>query len=337
VIWTNGVYPSVFDEFARNQIVSLGGWHVAEQFFTGRRPYRWDLNMDGTKAAGYIGEYYCKKLAGDSATHAGELIHPSIGPASSTQRRLGILTQETEYNVAAANVVRQQVAECAGEEVPLVTYESDIERAQEQSNANTAAMIDAGVTTVVCMCDPIAPIFQTSTYTTQGYFPEHLVAGMGYMDVDNLGRLYDQQQWDNAFGLSHVGEPVPENEADPQKIWEAAGRDGERPCPCGLEAAYPMILGSMIHYAGPQLTPESLERGIIEAPASGGWEQSGGDPTSVLINFEPGDYTGISDVREVHWDRTRPSTGDGEPGSYAPLYDGQRFLPGELPGSFDVP
>jgi hypothetical protein len=337
VIWASGVYPGIFDEFARNQVLSLGGWHVAEQYFTGRRPFRWDLNMDGTKAGNYIAEYYCKKLAGDNPTHAGEVVHPSIGPRDGVERKLGILTQETEFNVAAANHVRQQIADCAGEEVTLVTYESDIERAQEQSNANTAAMIDGGVTTVVCMCDPIAPIFQTNTYTTQGYFPEHLVAGMGFMDNDNLARLYDQQQWENAFGLSHVGEPLPENEANAQDIWEAAGRDGERPCPCGLEAAYPMILGSMIHYAGPDLNPGTVERGLFEAPPAGGWELSGGDPTSVHINYEPGDYTTISDVREVHWDRARPSTGDGERGSYAPLYDGQRFLPGDLPGSFDVP
>ena len=337
VIWAAGVYPGLYDEFSRNEIVSLGGWHVAEQFFTQRRPYRWDLNMDGTKAANYIAEYYCKKLAGDNPTHAGQIVHPSIGTRTSVERKLGILTQETEFNVAAANQVRQRVADCAGEQVPLVTYESDIERAQEQSNANTAAMIDAGVTTVVCMCDPIAPIFQTNTYTTQGYFPEHLVAGMGFMDNDNLARLYDQQQWDNAFGISHLPEPVAEAEADAQKIWEATGRDGDRPCPCGLEAAYPMIVGSMIHYAGPNLTPQNLERGIFEAPATGGWERSGGDPTSALIKFEPGDYTAISDVREVYWDRTRPSSGDGQRGSYAMLYDGQRFLPGELPERLDVP
>lgn len=337
VIWASGVYPGIFDEFARNQIVSLGGWHVAEQFFTGRRPFRWDLNMDGTKSGDFIAEYYCKKLAGDNPTHAGEVVHPSIGPRDAVDRKLGILTQETEFNVAAANHVRQQVADCSGEKVQLVTYESDIERAQEQSNANAAAMIDAGVTTVTCMCDPIAPIFQTNTYTTQGYFPEHLVAGMGFMDNDNLARLYDQQQWDNAFGLSHLGEPLPEDEADPQKIWEASGRDGERPCSCGLEAAYPLILGSMIHYAGPNLNPGTLERGIFEAPPTGGWELSGGDPTKAHIKFEPGDYTALSDVREVHWDRTRASTGDGERGSYAPLYDGQRFLPGQLPDSLDVP
>src|SRR3712207_8089963 len=43
---------------------------------------------------------------------------------------------------------------------------------RSQTNATTARFISEKVTTVVCMCDPIAPAFQTRGFTQQGYFPE---------------------------------------------------------------------------------------------------------------------------------------------------------------------
>jgi hypothetical protein len=46
------------------------------QYFTQRRPYRYDAFMDGTSSADLIGEYYCKKLAGKNADHAGSQPFP---------------------------------------------------------------------------------------------------------------------------------------------------------------------------------------------------------------------------------------------------------------------
>ena len=337
IVWPTPIYPDVFDEFAREQVITFGGWHVDRRVFETRRPFRWDLNMDGTTTMDFVGEYYCKKLAGDNASNSGEIIHPTIGTRGNVERRLGIVSREHEQNLSTAQRLQAVVADCTDETPPIVTYDPDLGRRQEQATTNTANLIDQGVTTVVCVCDPIHPVFETLAYTRQGYFPEHLVAGMGFMDVDDVARLYDQQQWQHAFGLSHVGDAVPEEEEDPQTIWEAAGRDGERPCPCGLEAAYPLVVGAMIHNAGPDLNPRTVERGMFEAPSVGGWQDSGGDPTSVMVSFSEGDYTAISDVREVYWDTEATSASDGDSGAYVSLYEGERFTRGNLRSSFDVP
>jgi hypothetical protein len=338
VIWTTPLYPEIFDEFAREGVLSLGGWHFENQFFEGRRPFRWDLNMDGTQAGELIAEYYCTKLAGEPASHAGRVIHPSIGPRDTTERRLGILTPETEANVSAANHVRRLVSECSGQEdIPLATYESNIERAQEQSTANAATMISGGVTTMVCMCDPIAPIFTTRTYTAQGYFPEHLLAGIGFMDVDQIGRLYDSEQWAHAFGLSHIAELPPPEESDYQAVWEASGREGASPGSWSLPTSYFLTFASMVHNAGPNLTPATIEEGMFAAEASGGWEATGGDASIVKVDFGPGNYTAISDVREVYWDTSAISQSDGDPGAYVPMNDGRRYVRGEIPPGLEVP
>ena len=52
VVWAQGLYSSIFDDFARAGIVTLGGWHFDANNFTTRRPYRYDVLMDGTDPAG---------------------------------------------------------------------------------------------------------------------------------------------------------------------------------------------------------------------------------------------------------------------------------------------
>lgn len=32
----------------------------AAQYHNDRRPYRWDLTMEGTKAGEFVAEYYCR-------------------------------------------------------------------------------------------------------------------------------------------------------------------------------------------------------------------------------------------------------------------------------------
>lgn len=337
VMWATPLYPQIFDEFAREGVLSLGGMGFAEQFYTARRPYRWDLTMDGTKAGEFVAEYYCKKLAGDNASHAGEVIHPTIGTRDTTQRKMGIITPETEANIAAANRVRELVADCDGQDVPLATYESDIERAQEQSTARTAKMINENVTTVVCMCDPISPIFTTTAFTSQQYYPEHLVAGMIGMDFDQVGRLYDPGQWQHAFGISHISQPPPEEESAGHRIHRAAEAEGEPRCQCSTQTHYSLLLGRMFQNAGPDLTPHTIEQGMLEAPIRGGWENTGGDPEQQLHRFGPDDYTANSDVREVYWDGSAVSENDGEPGAYVPMNDGRRYTLGEFTTEFEIP
>ena len=335
MIYAQVANPVVHEEAARNGVIALGGWHRANEFFEGQRPFRWDVNMDGTKTGDYVGEYYCKKLAGNEATHGGSPIHPTFG-VGDPPRRLGILTPESEQNVLASRHIQALVQECSGEDSTLITYETDVERAQEQAAAITARLISDQVTTVLCMCDPIAPVFLTANFSGQQYFPEHLVGGVSFIDVDEVARLYDPQQWQHAFGVSHVTEPVPPEDTANERIWEASGRDGDSPMNSGLMSLYYPLAGSMIHNAGPELNAQNVERGMFDAPDRGGWDKTG-DPTRALVSFSEGDWTALTDVREVFWDSSRPSDGDGESGSYAPLYDGQRFIRGELPDSFDVP
>jgi len=337
-VYVAGGGSSAADVFARAGIVSVGvQWNV-EPFYAGRRPFRWDIFPTATETAEWMVEYYCKKMAGKPASNAGQLIHPTIGGRDTT-RKLAIIVPDdgTGTILPAAQDVSAGVKQCSGVDTPVFTYQSDINRATEQTRVTVAGLIDAKVTTVTCMCDPIAPVFLTQGMTQNNYYPEHLVAGMGLLDYDVLGRLYDPAQWNHAFGMSQLVEPVPFEQSDAAKVWRAAGNEGNPCAACNLLMGYMNVVGSMIHNAGPNLNPGTIEQALVGNQYSrGGWEQTGGDPGVYLIRFGPDDYNAISDFREVYWDAAAPSTIDGKAGAYVSVNGGRRYTGGQLNDSFDV-
>jgi hypothetical protein len=327
------------DVFAQAGILTLGVPWNGNEFYAARRPFRWDIFPSGTESADWLGEYYCKKLAGKSASNAGQLIHPTIG-SRTTPRKLGIITPDdgTGTSVPAAKHLAELVKACGKTDTPVFTYQSDINRAQEQTRATVAGLINAKVTTVVCMCDPIAPVFLTNGMTQNNYYPENLLPGLGLLDYDVLGRLYDPAQWSHAFGPSQLAQPVPFEQSDASKIWRAAGNSGS-PCNgCNLLTGYMTNLGSMIQMAGPNLNPLSVEQALVgNQYHRGGWNETGGKPDIYLIKYGQNDYNAISDFREVRWSATATSTIDNKQGAYVPINGGRRYAGGELDGSFDIP
>ena len=329
--------PETHDVWSRAGILSLGGPNLDVSFYNGRRPFRWDVFPSGTEGADEIAEYYCTKMAAGTATNAGVLIHRSIG-GRNTPRKLGVIIPDNGNGASTPNAARVKalVERCSGKDVPVFTYQSDINRAQEQTRVTVAGLIEAKVTTVACMCDAIAPVFTTSGATQNNYFPEWLVPGANLLDYDLLGRLYDPAQWAHAFGPSQLVKPVPFEQSDAMKIWRAAGNQG-KPCDsCNLITGYWTLIGTMLQEAGPTLNPLTVERGLVGTKSSsGGWAETKGNPSVYLIKFGPGDYNAISDYREVYWDAAATSTIDGKRGAYVDMNGGRRYEPNQgqlLPG-----
>jgi hypothetical protein len=341
VIWGTPLYSIVFDEWAKAGIVSIGGWHFHDSYFTGRRPFRYDAFMDGTSSAKLLAEYYCKKLAGHNADHAGASTFPGTAqPIRATHRRLGISVPEIPANLSTANLVAELVSQCDPGYDPVVsTYVSDIQRAEQQSQATTQKFISAKVTTVACMCDPIAPIFGTKGFTQAGYFPEILMPGTGLIDYDKLGRLYNPTQMQHAFGPSHLRDEVPFHDSDASIVWRDVGKSGE-PCKsCNLYWAYYGMVAEMLQGTGPVLTPLTMERAVLNSKPRGGWEASNHDPHVLLTKFGANDYTALQDAREVYWDPNAVSKIDGQRGAYVSINGGRRWEIGQWTGglSSEIP
>jgi hypothetical protein len=335
VIWPTPTYADVFSTWANAGVISIGGFGFDRSYYTGFRPFRYDLQMDGTQSADFIAEYYCKKLVGKPPDHAGAVIHPSIGTrnAPGLARRLAVVSPEIRANTITSQRLIDEVKACGGDVVDTpFTYSSDITTATTQTESTIASLIRSRATTIVCMCDVVAPIFFTKGLTSQQYFPEHVLPGMGLLDYDIAAQLYDQQQWVHAFGPSQLEIPTSLDDSNPGRVWRAQGNSGH-PCgnnDCALEWAYIQVAAEGIQQAGANLNPLSFEQGLLydTAPVGG----SGHVP---LYRWGPDDYTGVDDIKEVYWDPAATSAVDGSTGAYVVVGGDKRYQLGQLTSGLD--
>jgi hypothetical protein len=182
------------------------------------------------------------------------------------------------------------------------------------------------------MCDPIAPVFLTQGLSSQRYFPEHVLPGLGLLDYDLLGQLYDPQQWQHAFGPSQLPIPTTLDDGDTGRVWRAQGNQGH-PCGnngCGLEWAFLSQMATMLQQTGPILNPTTFEQGVL-----GNIPPSGGSGKAALYQFGQGDYTAESDEKEVYWDPTATTPTDGSKGAYVAVGGDQRYTLGSWGTTLD--
>jgi hypothetical protein len=352
VLWRTSLASPAFDELSALKVLNLGGWHFREVFSQQRRPYHWDITMSGDDIMQMSAEWWCKRMHGGKARYAGETgdgagQNPSTNDIRSRTRVLGVISTDDPENKLAVNILKAELAKCGAKVEHEFYYSQDITRAEEQRRLAVAKMREAPESTsIMCFCDLVAPIFLYQTCEEQGYYPEHIMIGSGFMDSDAAAQAYDHtlppegHQFENAFGLSSItAQPDRRNNAA-TRVWKAGGQSGEIPdsyASSVLDWEYFGMLASLIQGAGPNLTPANVEAGAFRQPPRGGATQT----TDIFLNrrsFSRGDYAWNDDMREVYWSTTKPSTYNQEPGHYVTLNNGVRFMQGQFPsGPFTIP
>ncbi len=318
--------PAFFDELSQLGVINFGGWHFQDSFNTAHRPYHYDVYMGGDFQATLTGEYWCKKLAGKKAKFAGT---PDL---QAKVRKAVVSYPQTEVNVAPARRLQEIMRKC-GTEVVDLPYSPDTTTAAQQSRSQIQKAKDSGATSYLYFADPIAPAFGTNQMTQQAWFPEHVLVGSGLIDYDKLARLYDQQQWVHAFGPSDLPNPDALGKSDAGVVWRDSGNSGTPYASANLPWSYLASLGCGIQMSGPTLNPGTFERALLGGSCDGRYRDQ---PKTTFVHFARGDYTAISDAREVYWDPNATSEIDGKAGAYIPLNKGRRYAIGEWPSGEPV-
>ena len=112
------------------------------------------------------------------------------------------------YQTAAQSAVQEAAA--AGHPVTDdIQYQLNLSTLSSQASNVISQLQNDGITTVICGCDPVFPVYLTSRAAEQGYTPEWVVAGVALTDQDIVGQLFDQSEWSHAFGVTFNGPTVP--------------------------------------------------------------------------------------------------------------------------------
>jgi len=311
------------DALARRGVLSFGAPYMSQEWLAARRPFAWSPTTDCTFIQQTVSDYVNKRLAGKPAKYA-------QGDLKDKPRTTAIIAPENPWYQQCVEA-GEKVARAAGHpNQDNIKYKLDFNTLSNQAASIIAKLKSEKITTVICGCDPAIPIFLTSKAQEQGYSPEWIITGAGFIDLDVLGQLYQQDQWSHSLGVSFIGALQPLRATSGYNAFKAV-RPNEEPSPLVDILYYDMYMLALgIQEAGPQLNPQTFERGMYAYP--------GGSGPAGTWKFTPGRYTPTQDAREIYWDRNAVSPQNKEKGSYVDPHPGKRYRPGEWPGTDpDVP
>ena len=300
---------------ANKDILGFGDPYLSVQWHDEHAPYIWSIATAGTDVANFAAEYATKKLCGKPAVYAG-------GNLKGQPRKFASFAPENPWYQESVQVARQTFANAGCDPGVNVEYQLDLGTMSNQAANLIAQMQSQGVTTILCGCDPIIPVFLSSRANSQGYFPEFIIVGTALTDTDIVGQLWDQNFAAHAFGVSSLTEPQPPQ----QSIGYAAYKTLRQDEPAfSVELIYyqmaQMAIG--LQMAGPNLNPQSFRDGMFAYPRKLGPAGSWG--------FGDHDYTTADDVREICWDPKAISNYNQKQGAFVET-DHKRYAKGEIPG-----
>lgn len=320
------------EELARRGVICLGcGLALPDSALQDNAPYLWGNLQSPEQYLLNVGDFLIDRLNGRKAEFAGD------EETRAKERVFGVVHFEQDPPVfgGVEELSAERGAERGYESVVNLTYQLVIAELPEKARTIVARLKEADVTTVVFLGDPVMPQYLTKAATDQDYHPEWIITGTVLTDTTVMGRMYDQDQWAHAFGLSSLPVRVPQELGEAWRLHE--WYYGEPPIADKTSAVIfePIrLLMFGIHMAGPNLTPESFRDGMFAYPPSGGTalapQLSWGDHGY----FTNPDFNAVDDMQVIWWDADATGLDEqGKEGTGMMRYadGGQRYLPGEMP------
>jgi hypothetical protein len=291
---------------AKRKVIGFGTPYLSRAWHEQRAPYAWSLATDGSIVSEFAGEYAVKRLYDKPAVYAGG-VGGDGRPLKDRPRNIATLAPENSwYQESVQNA--QEVIQKGGKTPGFNRkYVLDLATMSDQATGIIAQMKERNITTILCGCDPIIPVFLSGVAARENYFPEFIITGTALTDADIVAQLWNQQFASHAFGVSSLTGFVPPTETIAYAAYKSVRQD--EPAFSVDVIYYQMyMLAIGLQGAGPNLTPATFEQGMFAYPPKLG-------PFG-LWKFGPGDFTAANDVREIYWDPNAVSTYNGKPGAY---------------------
>ncbi len=311
-----------YDELHRRGVPVFTNSQFAPELHQQRAPHFFGFTPDLRLTSKHVAEYVCKRLSGRNAAHAGNPIYQN------SKRKFGLIYQDAA-GINLGKTVSADIKACGGNISLTKGYSPEVSTSVQQSTSIVAAMNDADITSVICVCDPIFPAYFTEQASNQGWFPEWIHNGFYGTDLTLFSRLYDQKQWMHSFGVSTLEYP-PFSLTDPGYIAYKAGKpDGSNPRSVSCSQLFFWMVRYVfdgIEHAGPHLTDRTFANALFTLPAI----KIGKMATYSFGNNGPSPYSLVDDVMEVWWSSTKQGP-DGKTGTFFYMHSGKRYKLGAWP------
>lgn len=358
VFWPTTLCSECFARLAQKEVIAFGGIGFSDEFSTDNAPYIWSAGMSSTKIQQLFAEWWCGQM---SSKNVPSRVVKYAGTNNSQQnfngrpRELGVIsTNDPDNQNTVKQVLYKELDRRCGEKVTHeYFYEQDINTAATQVQAGIAAMDTPTnpATTVLCLCDSVAPAFVYQGEQNNNYHPENVLGDVQNMGYDNLAQAYGSptgtpslacprpQQgcnFDNALGIADSYDALPPDQMEGPKIFKIGSNGATAPkaltpfTATNLARSW-IMMSNLIQNTGPALTPANMRARSLSLPAF----TAPGKPT---LRFVQGSYNWAQDVRAIWWNKNRVSPYNNVKGAYVNM--GTRYTPGtipSMPGGPDAP
>jgi hypothetical protein len=289
------------------RVISYGFPFGPQRWYEQNAPWQYNWFLSGSTWAGWARNVVCQRLGTGPADFAGD------AALRSKPRVYGIVAVEFPTWLDTADEIVEGIEQqCGIRMARRASYTEDLGSLQQDASAIAAQMRAAGVTTLMCFCDPLMPIFLTDAASRQDYRPEWIVQNQ----FDPIAQVVDQTQFANAIAPGPSTATNDRSEA--YAAYKLADPRGE-PASIYYQAAYATIvhLAAALQAAGPNVNPETFRAGVFAHP--------GGTGDFGVWGGGAGRYTPTVAVSVVRWS-PKARGANGAPGSWRPC-DGDHPYP----------
>lgn len=302
---------------AERGVIGFGTPYLSRKWHEDHAPFAWSIATDGSIVSEFAAEYSIQKLYGGNADHAG-------GALKGKPRVFGTLAPENSWYQESVDNAEAVIKQAGQQPGYRRAYVLDLGTMSDQATRIIADFKDRGITTIICGCDPIIPVFLSGVANREQYYPEFIIVGTALTDADIVGQLWNQNFASHAFGVSPLENFVPATQTIAYAAYKSV-RDDEPAFSVDLIYYQMYMLAIGLQMAGPDLNPQTFEAGMFAYPPKSG-------PFG-LWKFAKGDRTAANDVREIYWNAGAISTYNGKQGAYVGANNGARYQRGQIPKS----
>jgi hypothetical protein len=298
------------EDLAAEHVMGFSSVGLSQQWFEQHAPYEFSVQgATGTNGVTGAASVVCRRMAGMPAIFTSNVVYQH------TNRKFGIIYPQTPVYSAEVSLWKSLMSQECGVNVSnqdTIGYTINIAQYEQEASLAMAELKSSGVTTVLCACDPIVPIFLTDAAAQQNYYPEWFSEYFG----DPIARNYNQSEWQNDI----VGGPqfpsISTTEA--YRTYQSA-YPGQHPAewhpssPPYFYVPYYTLMQvfDALQAAGPDLTPYTFERAMFSLPNS-----EPGDIIEGQWTFGNGVFDPVVGYSLSRWNSTAVSQFDDTAGAY---------------------
>jgi hypothetical protein len=290
---------------SQQHVVNIGSPYMSLGWYQQYSPYAWSFFPNCTTATQGGAGNVVRQLLPQKTTWGGK------GVPNGQTRRFAVIAPDNPIYQSCIHIVTHAMERAGHPPTDVLSYTANLSQLSQQAAAMEQRMVNDKITTIICACDPITLIYLTGDFDNADYEPEIINSGGAFTDSDVVAQLFDQNVWAHAAGETFNGTTPPFGSS--LAYFAARSVDPSHVPAHEVDVFYEdlYILALGIQQAGPNLTPESFQRGLFSY--RGGDGEYG--PWSFSQNGR-GIWTPQYKFRTEWWDPTRPSPFNGQLGTW---------------------